>query len=349
MENGKSLRAVFRWFGLALMACLVSCKPEVNIYADYEQVPIIYGLLDANADTNYIKITRGFYAIDNVDQIALNPDSSDYPGKLDVRLYEYCNGDSIREIILDTITIHNKTAGAFYAPHQKLYYTDVPLPMNTYDKQYHYKLKVVLPDRVLTAETDMVGNPGFDAQSLGVDFSRMYYYGASRPFLFHPAMNAAFYEVSFSFTFLEQRTPEADSVPRTMHWPVGYYSTYDLSLAMQNGCFVFWYRSEPFYKELEELLGADTAIIGLTRYIEDYPVEVIIAAGGEELRQYVHNNSGVLGMTSGSNEYSLINGGCGVFSSRMTVRHKVRLAGETVPDLLAETKWGFRFIGGGSD
>lgn len=343
------MKKVFFWFCLALTALLVSCKPEVDIFADYKQVPVIYGLLDANADTNYIKITRGFYATEEIDQVALNPDSSDYPGKLDVRLYEYCNGDSIREIILDTITVHDKVAGAFYAPHQKLYFTDVPLHMNSWNKQYSYRLRVVLPDRILTAEAKMVGNPGFDAQSLAVDFSRMYYYGASRPFLFHPAMNAAFYEVSMSFTFLEQRTPEADSVPRTMHWKIGSYSEYDLSIAMQNSCYVFWYRSEPFYKELERLLGADTAIIGLTRFIEDYPVEVIIAAGGEELRQYVYSNSGVLGAETSNNDYSLIEGGCGVFSSRMTVRHKVRLAGETVPDLLAETKWGFKFIGGGAN
>ena len=231
------MKKVFFWFFLALTALLVSCKPEVDIFADYKQVPVIYGLLDANADTNYIKITRGFYATEEIDQVALNPDSSDYPGKLDVRLYEYCNGDSIREIILDTITIHNKVEGAFYAPHQKLYYTDVPLHQNSWDKQYSYKLRIVLPDRILTAETKMVGNPGFDAQSNGVDFSRMYYYGASRPFLFHPAMNAAFYEVSMSFTFLEQRTPEADSLPRTMHWKIASYSEYELSLAMQNGCY----------------------------------------------------------------------------------------------------------------
>ena len=108
---------------LSLLAFLSSCSTDIDLYADYKQVPVIYGLLDPTADTNFIKITRAFYVQGDAYQSAVNPDSSNYAGKLNARLVEYCNGDSVREIILDTITIHNKEQGIFYAPEQKLYYT----------------------------------------------------------------------------------------------------------------------------------------------------------------------------------------------------------------------------------
>ena len=153
-----AMRKVFILFCLAAVMGFSACSTDVDLYADYKEVPVVYGLLDARADTNYIKITRTFYAQGDAYTSAANPDSSNYPGKLDVRLVEYLNRDSIREIILDTITIHNKEQGLFYAPDQKLYYTTEPLNLNSNSEHYSYRLKVVLPDRILTTKADIVGN-----------------------------------------------------------------------------------------------------------------------------------------------------------------------------------------------
>ena len=340
------MKRVYLLLCLPFVVLLFSCSTKVDLYADYKMVPVIYGLLDARADTNFIKITRAFYAEGDATLSAPNPDSSNYPGKLDARLVEYCNGDSIREIILDTITIHNKQQGVFYAPAQKLYYTTEPLPNNSKTLKYSYKLKVALPDRLLTTQADLVGNESYDVQSLAVNFSKEYFNAVPREFLFRPAINAGFYEVDMAFTFLEQRTPDGDSVPRTMHWYIGRLNDFDLSSNMDMNCYLFYYRPQDFYAKLQEFIGGDTAIAGLKRYITDYPIEVIITAGGEELRQYVHNNDQSLGFSQGDNAFSLIDGGYGVFSSRMTARRRVRLGGETVPELVAMRYWGFKFIGG---
>ena len=329
------------------IGAFASCTTDVDMYADYKDTPIIYAMLNSNADTNFVKITRAFYVEGDAYQVALNPDSSNYPGKLDARLVEYCNGDSVREILLDTITIRKKEPGVFYAPAQKLYYTTEPLGRNWSHRRYSYKLKVVLPERTLTTKAELVGGDNYDVQSLAVNFSQEYFHAPSRHFLFRPAINAAFYQVSMSFTFLEQRTPDADSVPRTMYWDLGYWYEADLLASIDNGCYYFTYRPETFYAILREFIGGDTLLDGgLKRYITDYPVEVCITAGGEKLRQYVYNNNTDLGFSQGDTELSLVDGGYGVFSSRMTVRRKVRLAGETVPELMAMRGWGFKFIGG---
>lgn len=333
-----------------VMMCLAAftrCTTDIDLYAEYKDVPVIYGLLDAKADTNYVKITRVMSVQGDAYQVASNPDSSNYPGKLDARIIEYCNGDSLREIVLDTITIHDKEQGVFYAPDQKLYYTTEKLNINNSTNNYSYRLKVVLPDRTLTSKADIVGNNGFRVQSLAVNFSKEYFGITPRKFLFHPATNAEFYQVSMTFTFLEQRTPDDDSVPRTMHWDVGIFSTTDyLIYHMDGDAFVFPYKPEAFYEHLEEFIAGDTTNEGLKRYIGDYPVEVIITAGGKNLKQYVYNNDVSNGFIIGDQEYSLIDGGFGVFSSRTTARQAVRLGGETVPELVAMPKWGFKFIGG---
>ena len=221
--------------------------------------------------------------------------------------------------------------------------------MNSIKDKYRYRLRVVLPDRVLVANADMVGNTGFDIQSLAVNFSKEYFDAIPRHFLFHPAINGAFYDVVLTFTFKEQRTPDGDSVPRTMRWPVATYTESELLNNMDGDAVMFFYRPETFYAKLSEFIGGDTAVVGLKRFISDYPVEVIIYAGGDNLRQYVYNNNVDNGFSAGDNEFSLIDGGYGVFSSRMTLRRAVKLGGETVPELVEMSNWGFKFIGGGEE
>lgn len=330
-------------FCLAAIVALNACSTDIDLYADYKEVPIVYGVLDAYADTNFVKITRAFYVQGDAYQVAANPDSSNYPGKLDVRLVEFRNGDSIREIVLDTITIHNKEQGIFYAPDQKMYYTAEPLSMNGANNKYSYRLKVVLPERTLSTKADLVGNTNFGAQSLGVNFSKEYF-GTRRPFLFRPAINADFYQVSMAFTFLERRAPDGDSVPRTMTWDLGFWD--ERNLSTEGDCYVFYYRPEKFYEMLRDFIGGDTTDINVQRFITDYPVVVSIAAGGKKLRQYLYNNNTSSGFHPGDNQFSLIAGGYGVFSSRMISLHAMRLGGETVPELVAERKWRFKFIGG---
>jgi len=332
---------------VACVGCFSSCKHEVDLYADYKQVPIIYGILDAQADTNFIKITRAFYASGDATQVAMNPDSSEFPGRLNARLTEYLNGEPTREIVLDTITIHNKQEGVFYAPKQKLYYTAEPLCQNASNKRYSYRLTVAFPNKdTISTQCDMVGNTGFKVQSLAFNFSKEYF-GRKREFRFKPAVNGARYEFRLGFTFLEQRTPDSDSVPRTMYWNIGAYDDRWLSTHMVENCYVFNYYPEAFYKELKEFIGGDTAVVGLKRYITDYPIELTMKACGSKLQQYIHYNDPSHLVTPGDLEFSLIEGGYGVFSSRMTRKTKLRLGGTTVPDLVAMTNWGFVFIGGG--
>ena len=122
---------------ILVLSCFIfvfnACSTDVDMYVDLKDTTIVYGVLDVANDTNVIKILRAFSGSNDdsfdVHQVALIADSSNYPGKLDARFIEYkkaSGGDytpSGREIILDTMTLHNKPEGLFYAPDQKVYYT----------------------------------------------------------------------------------------------------------------------------------------------------------------------------------------------------------------------------------
>ena len=324
---------------------LVSCSTDVDLYADGKDMPVIYGLLDAQADTNYIKITHAIKPDDNPLNAAADPLQNDYPGKLDVRLTEFCNGDSLRQLILDTITIHNKQEGLFYAPAQKLYYTATPLHQNTATKHYTYRLTIVLPDRTLVTDADMVGSDEFRITSGTADFSGGYL-KALGELWFLPAENGGIYDVTMTFTFYERRTFTSDTIKRSIEWPLGTYYASHLAHDMDGDAFVVHYRHDYLYDELEKALGDDTLVPGLRRYITDRPITVTVQAGGEHLARYRYYHSMTNGSSFGDGNYFVIEGAYGVFSSKMTKTKKMRLGGTTVPELTEKTKWGFKYIGG---
>ena len=54
----KNIRFIL-YFGV-LVACFYSCSTDVDIYAEYKDVPIIYAMLDAQADTKICENHTGF-------------------------------------------------------------------------------------------------------------------------------------------------------------------------------------------------------------------------------------------------------------------------------------------------
>lgn len=332
-------RIILADFFMAL-ALLVSCSTDVDLFAEYKDIPIIYGLLDYNADTNFVKITHAMGFHEDMGAAAQDPNLNDYPGKLDVFITEFRNKDSIRQIVLDTITIHNKQDGIFYAPAQKMYYTTEPLHKNTGGTNYTYRLTVKLPEQTVVADAAIVGTNDNPFRSSVVDFS-----GGTRVIMFNPVRNAGVYEARMAFSFLEQRTPNSDSVLRTIEWPIGTFFSIDLNHHLVDGACVISYAGYGIGPELENFFGNDTAVPGLTRYLSDYPFKVILTAGGENFAQYLlYNNSAHTSLTP-ENNYTVIEDAYGVFSSKTTRIGKMRPGGTTLPDLL-HTKWGFKYVGG---
>ena len=336
----KLRKIIWLLFALAVLIANVSCSTDVDLFADYKDIPVIYGLLDYNADTNFVRITHAMGFQEDLAAAAQDPSLNNYPGKLDVRITEFRNGDSVRQFVLDTITLHNKQEGTFYAPAQKMYFTTERLHKNTAGAEYSYRLTVVLPNQTVVAEENIAGNDDNPFRTTVVDFS-----GGTKNIMFYPVKNAGIYEVRLEFIFLEQRTPDAALVRRTFEWPVGTFFGVDLAQHPVDGAYVVRYKAYDFDYAFDEFFGNDTAVPGLTRYLSDYPFRVILTAGGENFTQYMLQNEAQHSSFDPESFHSIIEGACGVFSSKVTKTGKLRPGGTTLPDLLS-TNYGFKYVGG---
>lgn len=340
-----------------LAACLVvlcSCSTKVDIYADYKDVAIIYAMLDPKADTNYVKIIRAFCGTndDPIDatEVALIADSSNYPGKLDTRIIELASADggsfepTGRMFELDTMTLHNKEEGTFYAPDQKIYFTTERFNAGTDGRKYKYSLLVVKPDGdTLTAQTNMVGSEDFAILSGGTNF-QMAPTEAMGKILFRADGAAVVYEIKMQFNYREQHdgqemksknvnrsfdTKPLSSYPRIENTENTYYQEYSIN----------W-----LFNALANAIGSDTVVNSshpnVVRYMGDFVVS-ISAAGPELYYYYLANQAQQSSPFTLVSTYTNIEGGYGLFSSRTTIEKTVSLSSSAKRDLFSMSSWGF--------
>ena len=339
---------------LSGLAILGACSTDVEMYAEYKDVAIIYAMLDARADTNYIKITRAFCGTNDnyidANEVALIYDSSNYPGKLDVRIIELKNTNggpyepTQREFVLDTLTIHNKEEGTFYAPHQIVYYTTEQFNMGANGSKYKYRLIIVKPDGdTVTAQTSMVGNEEFTIVSGSANF-QIDQTDAMGKILFMADGSASLYDIKIQFNYREQLAGQ-EMKHKNISRSFGTKPIYDFhKVENTENTYYQEYSLNWLFNTLANAIGGDTIVNpnhpNVVRYLDDFVIS--ISAGGDELNYYyIANQAQLNSPVALVSTYTNIDGGYGLFSSRTTIEKKMKLSAITLRDLYGKESWGF--------
>ena len=346
------------FFSLSLLACVAffnACSTKVELYADYKDIPIIYGLLDASQDTNFVRINRAFSGNNdhpiNANEVAMIADSCNYPGKLRAYIVEYKTtygnnyqptGDTI---VLDTLTIHDKEEGIFYAPDQKVYWTAEPFKIGANGTKYKYRLFIHKGDEIVTAETGLVGGEDFKIINTALNFSAEESDRTGK-IKFKAADNAVFYDMKFVF-YYEESINGGPFVNKQVSYSLGVKSVDELS--MEDGTFYMSYGENTLFSLMTIAIGADTVVdpnhpnvVRHIRYLDNesrYPMQIFLSAGGDELYNYIQVNA-QSGFSQTVPDYTNVTGGFGVFSSRVSLVRDVRISSRTQTDLFGKP-WGF--------
>lgn len=182
---------------LLAIVLLPSCSKDFDSNAPYADVTIVYGVLDADQSTNYIKIYRGFLTEGDAYQAATIYDSLYYFDKIKVELEEYVANRLTHTWELDTTTQIPREDGDFTT--QQLLYV-VPQPIN---ESATYKLVITNKEtgRVVRATTNIIGHFEVDqhmAHLLNTTTS------TRTPFKFTLPDNGASYQVYQVFHYIER-------------------------------------------------------------------------------------------------------------------------------------------------
>lgn len=291
---------------------LTGCDNDFQINAKWKDITIVYCLLNKNeADSqHFVRINRAFLNENNdALMLAKNPDSTNYKDSLYVRLEYWKNNVHYvaNDIVLHRVPNLHKDSGIFANTDQYLWATP---PKTVLSEEAIYKLVITntATGKVVWSETPIVGNISSSFPKAGnkITISPK----NNIDFEWFSGKNAYFYDVVAEIWYNEfpASKPE-EKTKKVLYWPIAM----NLLPSKTNEIVEMkvTVAGISFYQFLKDNIAVDDDINR-----EFLRIDFIYSAGGKEIYNYMNVNKPSIGIVQKKPEYTNINNGLGVFSSR---------------------------------
>jgi len=268
-------------------------------------------------------------------EMAKIEDSSSYVTGLKATIEERQNGNLIKTYQLDTITIKNKEEGIFYNPYQVIYYTPIE-PIASRD----YNLKVEVDGKVVTAHTGLVNDFSITKPSAGSKFI-MFRPGLNGDVEWTSAKNGKRYEILIRFKYKEVLFNSPDTVYTYVDWSQGTRKS-ETDAGGQD--MYVSYSNDGFYTLIANNIPYEDAAMEANvkeRYTND--VDFIISVAATDLNTYMEVNEPSNSIVQERPEYTNIENGTGIFSSRSRNIRTKKVHAETIEEIQSQLP-GLKFV-----
>ncbi len=329
----KSIRVLLLLFVLGLV--VASCETDFPITGEYEDITIVYGLLDPSSDEQYLKINKAFLGEGSAIDFAGQADSNQYADILEVvvRGFER-NGSQInyvdgQEYYFDTTLIHDKDTGLFFAPTAILYKAAMDLDE---DLEYELEITNTKSGKKIASSTSLVHD--FRIIKPLPTFNPIVRFTADVATVFEcsKAQNSNRYEMSARIYYREYEVNDGpeDFEIRMHNWKMGTVKTNpnlhkSVKLDVKGDRFYTFMNNRVPYEDVEKEKTIDY------RILDSLVLEVY--AAGTDLNTYLDVNGVGSSLVEEKPLFTNIENGYGLFSSRMVKYQKYRFHGETLFDL----------------
>ena len=325
----------FQWaLAIAWVMGLWGCSTDIELNAPYDRTPVVFSLLDAAQDTQWVRINRTWLGDGNQFNAALIADSSEYDASsLTVTVQERSGNVTGTQWSLKDTVIENKSDdGIFYAPEHQMWYF-VPVAGLDTDAEYDLAIAIDEEEELVSATTNMIaeqiGNitqppPGVNNFKLGFASPGFVTTYPDITFKWSSTAGASRYDITVFIHVIErvwndlEHTDLLEERERIVEWNIGTLNTDD-----DEGGEVLQKEisGSRFYSTLATQLDEDpyiTRVLGV--WDEEVQiaraVDFVLTIANEELSTYLEVNAPVTGVIQERPEYTNINGGLGLFAAR---------------------------------
>lgn len=313
-----------------------ACSTDFEIAAPWQEISIVYGLLNASQETQYIKVNKAFLSeTTNALDIAAVSDSIYHTDAelLTVVLEEY----DASQNLLKTITLErvdaatesiDKEVGIFSDSPYYLYKTDVALNP---ERTYHLEINTPSGEMV-TSESPVIGNFSVsrprESGSINDRILRLSF--ETYKMRWKRIDNISIYDVDMLAQIRERKLVNGQEVveDRTLTWNM--LSNYGAAQNTQNNNNVeYEFDTELFYNFLATQLDVNEDILDREMLYLDFEFH----AASEPFKLFNDVALAQVGITSSQVQpsYTNIDNGLGLFATRYTKRvNEVPLSAETI-------------------
>ena len=299
-----------------LLLVFPSCKTDFDVHAAWEEITVVYGLLDQSQDRQYIKINKAYLGAGDAFQMADIADSINFlPENMEVRLYKLQGQDTVDLVNLDTTTSIVKDDGLFASGiSENIIYTTLEEDSDFIEvgKTYALTIENTATGNFVSANTELIFHHHLYPHFTNIhSASRFGFYNPtladSAKFLIktikwngYPTFdNAKIFQIDIRFNYLE------NNIEKFLVWRqplVGYSNSMSTTL-----------EGAKFFNYLSNNLEDDNTVNR-----EFLSLDVIMTIGTSDLATYITLNAPFDGIVQERPAFSNINNGIGLFSSRYT-------------------------------
>jgi hypothetical protein len=293
-----------------------SCSNEIDINAPYKETMVVFGLLNKDESTHYIRINKAFLGEGDALQFATFADSINYaPGIIDAKIEEVLNGNVTRTFTLEAVTDIAKDPGIFSNPYQVVYKFETPVGQGLNgDADYKLKVKNNSTSYEITSESNLVGqvilsSPGINLPAISL------YPQAPTTIKFKSGKNGKLFEVFIYFKYREYNinTPQ-DIVEKSVLINLGRTSIDNTSFVKDLTSSI---ANSVIYQTLANNISESTSTNPMVRLADSLRIEINSAS--EPLETYLNINQPSNTLAQERPVYGNIDNGIGLFSSRGTL------------------------------
>jgi hypothetical protein len=299
---------------LSVFAMLfIACETDFDVNSQWEETTVVYGLLNASDDNplQKIKISKAFLGEMDAYEMAQYTDSINFEiDELDVMIYKWVSSEIEDSVSLNAVPTIRE--GDIF--HDSIVVYEFVNENSFLQKGEEYELVVKNNNsgNIVSSRTEIVS--GFDFDNIFRTKNKAFQFGlynnedfSSSTITWDDANdNGKIYQLDLIINYTE--TSGANFVEK--------YLTYSLPLVDDSES-KMKIEGNSFFNFLELNLSKDNDVV---RYFNG--IDMLMTVGSEDLETYINVNKPITGIVQERPQFTNINNGIGLFSSRFT---KIRL------------------------
>ena len=304
----------------------VSCNKELKINADWKDVSVIYGVLEKRADTNYVRIHRGYLGNEGITGGNQNPDSLYYLSP-EVKIEIVKNNAVINTVQLTRDESHSLDSGFFTTKDYHTYRFDQSI-----DEDAEYRLVVDKTEDGLNnvyAITPIVKDFLISEPR---PFRRLAFAPNRQNIKWNYADNGRMYQVSLRMHYLEMnRANHKDTILKYVDFTVTTRTGSNLD---GNGSFTAVVDYDSYYRFLITAIGVNRNVIRFHR-----GTDLVVVAVADDLATYMNVSAPSNTVVQDKPHFTNIMGGdnanAGIFSSSNRIeQNKMKMSNPSLDSLV---------------
>jgi hypothetical protein len=289
-----------------------ACETDFDVNADWEETTVVFGLLDAAKDTQFIKISKAFLGEADALQMAQNSDSINFnKGELDVKITRINNNGSTDAIMLNEVrTLRDE--GYFNDSIVMYTFENFEFQSNSLNQytnflnsnsEYELLIKNNITGNSVSSTTEII--KGFNFSSGIPTSNRLTFYvdglGYRFPrFEWSAPENVEIFQFNLRFHYKE------NGLEKELSWNQTELGSNDNILILSG---------EDFF---HQFLANNLAALADDEEREFMNIDIEMTLGTQDLKTYIAVNEPITGIVQERPQFTNINNGIGLFSSRYT-------------------------------